>query len=99
MQRKNDIINRKNQQILDIKEVNGRENMEMMKEQQKLKYQNAMLHCDISSVIHAKEREKDLMRIENERKNAEMKVMREQFQKEQKDMGNKVMSNGFKELI
>ena len=95
----NDIINRKNQQILDIKEVNGRENMEMMKEQQKLKYQNAMLYCDISSVIHAKEREKDLMRIENERKNAEIKIMREKFQKEQEDTGNKVTSNGFKELI
>ena len=70
-----------------------------MKEQQKLKYQNAMLYCDISSVIHAKEREKDLMRIENERKNAEIKIMREKFQKEQEDTGNKIMNNGFKELI
>ena len=95
----NDIINRKNQQILDIKEVNGRENKEMMKEQQKLKYQNAMLYCDISSVIHAKEREKDLMRIENEKKNAEIKIMREKFQKEQEDTGNKLMNNVFKELI
>ena len=86
----NEIITKKNQQILEINKMKSKENEEMMVEKQKLTQQNAMLYCDLSAAIQAKEKEKMLLQQEAIKKINESKNLIEKYEKENSTLSDRL---------